>query len=302
MNEDRRTGVYGIVNLKDGKRYVGSAARGFGVRWRQHRHLLRCGRHHSRHLQRAWNRDGEAAFEFAVLLVCDVDDCVRMEQVYIDTFNSANDEFGYNIEHVAGSSLGVKRSAETKKRIRQSKRGQVLSQEARQTISDALRGRKRSPETCAKMSAAKIGRRLTPEHVAKMSASKRGVRRSPEAIAKSAAGLRGRPQTAEHRAKIAAAHRGKKHSPETIRKLSESHNGIIPSEATRAKLSASRLGRIVSQDTRAKIASRERSAEEIEKSAAARRGVKRNPEQCARILAGRMLSLSLKKAKNENYR
>lgn len=295
MSEDRRTGVYCILNQKDGKRYIGSAAREFSARWRQHRHRLRAGTHHTRHLQSAWNRDGESAFEFLILMVCEPQTCLQNEQRFIDHFDSANDECGYNIEQVAGSSLGLKRSAETKQRIGASKRGQVITPEHRKKISQALQGITRSVEVRAKMSAARIGRKLSAEHCQKIGLSKRGAPRSPEAIAKTAASLRGRPLTPDHRAKISAANRGRKATPETLRKLSDSHKGFIPSESTRAKLSMAGFGRRLSEETKTKIAKRERSSEEIEKSAAARRGVKRTPEQCARILAGRMLSLSRKK-------
>jgi hypothetical protein len=56
------TGVYQIINLTNGKRYIGSAAnkRGFDQRWSIHRTLLFQGKHHSSKLQNAWNKYGAA--------------------------------------------------------------------------------------------------------------------------------------------------------------------------------------------------------------------------------------------------
>ena len=110
----RLTGVYIIRNKRNGKLYVGSAAKSFQTRWTYHRRDLRSGKHHSNHVQRAFNKDGEECFEFKVVLVCAPSDCVMYEQIVIDNCKSANDRFGYNISPTAGSPLGVKHSAESR--------------------------------------------------------------------------------------------------------------------------------------------------------------------------------------------
>lgn len=58
--------IYKIVNLVNDKFYVGSTTNK-KVRFRQHRKLLRGNRHHCKHLQAAWNKYGEAKFDFVVL-------------------------------------------------------------------------------------------------------------------------------------------------------------------------------------------------------------------------------------------
>lgn len=50
--------VYTIINIKNGKRYVGST-RLFEERKYYHLYLLRKGSHHSKILQRAYNKYGE---------------------------------------------------------------------------------------------------------------------------------------------------------------------------------------------------------------------------------------------------
>ena len=64
------SGIYEIVNLVNGKRYVGSAV-SFECRWREHRRQLNADRHHSRHLQRSWNKHGAEAFSFRIIEVCE---------------------------------------------------------------------------------------------------------------------------------------------------------------------------------------------------------------------------------------
>ena len=64
---DIETGIYAIVHKASGKRYVGQAARTFALRRRSHAHQLRNGKHHSRYLQRAYNKYGADAFKWVVL-------------------------------------------------------------------------------------------------------------------------------------------------------------------------------------------------------------------------------------------
>jgi len=56
-------GVYVIHNKVNHNFYVSSTSN-FRKRWVLHVHLLRSGRHHSPHLQSAWNKYGEESFVF----------------------------------------------------------------------------------------------------------------------------------------------------------------------------------------------------------------------------------------------
>lgn len=66
---ENQSGIYEIVNTVNGKRYIGSAKK-FKIRWSKHVSALRLCKHHSRHLQAAWNKYGEAAFKFLPILTC----------------------------------------------------------------------------------------------------------------------------------------------------------------------------------------------------------------------------------------
>lgn len=58
--------VYRIFRHETGDAYVGSSVHP-PSRWVRHKSSLNCQKHHSPHLQRAWNRYGADAFDFEVL-------------------------------------------------------------------------------------------------------------------------------------------------------------------------------------------------------------------------------------------
>ena len=58
--------IYKIINTTNGKFYVGSTTN-TRERFRTHRKRLRNNKHHSKHLQAAWNKYGEQAFIFHVI-------------------------------------------------------------------------------------------------------------------------------------------------------------------------------------------------------------------------------------------
>lgn len=134
------SGVYQIYNTKTNKRYIGSSLC-VSRRWTQHLHLLRNGKHHSKHLQSAWNKYGEESFVFECLEYCNPEQMLQLEHKYIVDYNATNREFGYNItedvEHVA-----------------------VLSKEDRQRISKSLIGRKWTEEQRKKFIETRTGKRM----------------------------------------------------------------------------------------------------------------------------------------------
>ena len=111
------SGIYQIINLDNRKAYIGSAVN-LDKRWRGHKYELRKNEHHSPYLQNAWDKYGEDAFEFNVLLRCDQDMLLFYEQLCMDNLNSE-----YNMCRVAGSRLGSSTSEETKRKLRNASRG-----------------------------------------------------------------------------------------------------------------------------------------------------------------------------------
>ncbi|MFQ5857558.1 MAG: GIY-YIG nuclease family protein [Anaerolineae bacterium] len=96
------SGVYQIRCVPTGKIYIGSAV-DLEHRWEQHRRSLRRGDHHNIYLQSAWDKYGEANFEFSVLEFVDPADLLRAEQEWIDRTGCADRNIGFNIYDVAGS-------------------------------------------------------------------------------------------------------------------------------------------------------------------------------------------------------
>lgn len=107
-----RSGIYKITCAANGRLYVGSAVN-FRERWNTHRSATRRGKHHSRHLQNAWNKYGQDAFKFEVLLLCAKEDLIMYEQRAIDTLKPA-----LNTLPAAGTPLGYKHTPEAIKNMR----------------------------------------------------------------------------------------------------------------------------------------------------------------------------------------
>lgn len=188
-----KSGIYEIVNLSNGKRYVGSAVR-LGARWSAHKRDFRLTRRHNPHFDRAWKKYGEAAFVFRPLLICSKENLLMYEQRAIDALRPE-----YNASRVAGSRLGVKQSAEAIAKMK----GRVFSAEHRAAISAGKKGKPiHTPESRKRMAEFNFSHGIKPPS------------------------QKGKPQSAEHRAKRGAAMKGNKNTlgykptAETLKKKS----------------------------------------------------------------------------------
>jgi hypothetical protein len=186
-------------------------------------------------------------FEFLVLEeVSDKSLLVQREQFWIDLLHPE-----YNICLVAGSSIGVVRSDDFKKKV-------SIAVRARPPISAETRGK-------LSASSKRLDRHIppmTPEQRALADEKRRGVTRTPEQREKIRVGtiesierrkLAGvlMAHSGETKRKIGVANSGKKHpgkklSEETKRKIGDANRGNKPppiSEETRKKLSDAHMGR-----------------------------------------------------------
>lgn len=216
------TGIYEILNTVNGKRYIGSAVN-FKARWAVHTSHLTRGLHHSPSLQRAWNKYGSEAFLFKPLLICAPTNLLFYEQRCLDGYTPE-----YNICKIANSSLGVKRTDETKARISASKTGKKMPP--------------RTPEHAAKLSAAMKGKQLGLGRV-----------NSPEArerMRQAALRREKKPLTEKQRAvlaKMAEINRGRPRPEQSLRLMGNQHAkgnlGKKKSAAHVANMSAAQLVR-----------------------------------------------------------
>jgi hypothetical protein len=86
----KKPGIYKIVNLVNGKYYVGGAYN-LDSRYRAHKSELKKGNHANSRLQRSYNKYGTDSFEFALIEILDKTTEVRdREQFHLDNLKSPN--------------------------------------------------------------------------------------------------------------------------------------------------------------------------------------------------------------------
>jgi group I intron endonuclease len=144
------SGIYQIINPLDGKIYIGSS-NNIPYRWKKHVERLKSEKHHSIHLQRAWNKR-EYEFILETIEYCSEERLIEREQYYLDNHHPE-----YNISPTAGTSRGVKRRPETIEKVRQANIGKKQSSETIAKRVLKLIGKKRSPEVKEKLRIQKIG-------------------------------------------------------------------------------------------------------------------------------------------------
>lgn len=148
------SGIYMIKNLINGKVYIGSAKK-LITRLSHHRYDLNNNKHHSQHLQHAWNKYGENVFIFGVIkIVKSVYILTETEQEYIDKYKSSNRMFGYNICPLAKNNLGSKhqKGIEDKKRRMSG-------------VGNNFYGRKHTLESLSKISKSNFQKKITIENI-----------------------------------------------------------------------------------------------------------------------------------------
>lgn len=228
------SGIYAITNRANGKRYIGQSS-ALRDRWLFHKSALRRGKHCNRIIQNAWNRYGEAAFEFTIIEEAKPEDLCEREQHWIDTLRPE-----YNIAPVAGTTRGMKhppRTAEFRERMRKQSTG-----------------RKHSPESIERMRAIP-GRPLSAEAKAKLAAHDRSYLHSPEAVAKRREKMVGRKWSPEVVEKRRAANIGRKRTPEQCRRIGDAIKASYAERRARGIVQMSPMkGRVRSEETKRKDA------------------------------------------------
>jgi group I intron endonuclease len=71
--------IYKIINTVTGYCYIG-CSKNIKNRWREHKRHLQQGRHHNVHLQRAWDKYQEESFTWEIILECDSENMMFLEE------------------------------------------------------------------------------------------------------------------------------------------------------------------------------------------------------------------------------
>lgn len=121
LYNNKKSGIYGIINISTFKIYIGSAVK-FNSRCNWHLFALKSNKHHNKYLQRSFNKFGSDFFIFKVIeYIDDKNDLITREQFWIDEFMRNGN--CYNLLPTAMSNLGYKHSEEAKLKISIAKKG-----------------------------------------------------------------------------------------------------------------------------------------------------------------------------------
>lgn len=106
------SGIYKIQNKITNDLYIGST-KDFNHRKYTHFSLLDRNKHHSKILQRSYNKHGKRNFIFKIVETCNIHELLELEQFYLDLFNPR-----YNISKYAYSPMkGRKHNKNTLKKM-----------------------------------------------------------------------------------------------------------------------------------------------------------------------------------------
>lgn len=204
--------IYQITCIKTQKFYIGSTMNK-AQRWARHRRELRQGKHVNKHLQAAWSKHGEEAFEFRILEEVTAPELLfAVEQRYLDKHVGSPQCFNWS--KYAGAPMRGKSGAETPNF------GKAMPEATKQKLREANTGSK-NPSW---------GVSVPDERKKRISASNlanpnRFRKHTQEAIAKIAAASKGRPVSEETRLKRSLALRGREISTAQRLQISRTLSG-----------------------------------------------------------------------------
>jgi len=160
------SGIYKISSLVDGKFYIGSAISLY-TRWHHHKHNLLNNKHSNGKLQRFVNKHGILSIKIDIVEICEKEQLLQREQFYIDTLKPF-----FNICKVAGNTLGVKHTEDTKEKLSIMRKGKPTigmlgkkhTQQTKDLIAEKAKNRGISKSFMDASIVANTGRTHTKEH------------------------------------------------------------------------------------------------------------------------------------------
>lgn len=129
-----KSGVYQILNLVTGKRYIGSS-KNIVKRFNAHKNSSEIRKHSNTHLMNSFRKYGLENFQLSVIEECGVDILFEREQYWVDFYGIEN---LYNQRKFVNTNVGVKWTEDRKIKWKQ----RVISDETRAKISKNSPGNK----------------------------------------------------------------------------------------------------------------------------------------------------------------
>ncbi len=216
------TGAYMLRNKVNGKVYVGGAYESFTRRKKKHYIDLRGNKHFNMHLQRAWNKYGEQAFEWIILERCHPKLVEETEQKYLNLYEAGNHNLCYNVNPKARTRKGATVSEESKAKISAAKTGVYRgphSKEHKANISKSNKGRKRTEQARKNVSEGNRRRFSTVESRIEHGKSQQKRFQRKEERGKISKAVTNLWQDPEYRNRVTASHIGKKPSEEARQRM-----------------------------------------------------------------------------------
>lgn len=106
-------GIYKIQSItKSNRIYIGSAIN-IMDRWRKHLNNLKLNKHPNAKLQNHYNKYGISDLQFTILIECEKENLLKIEQSFLDSFLPY-----FNICKIAGNTLGYIHPEEVREKMR----------------------------------------------------------------------------------------------------------------------------------------------------------------------------------------
>jgi group I intron endonuclease len=226
MNININSGIYEIVNILSGKKYIGSSVN-MPRRFKQHIYKLNNNIHDNSYLQSSWNKYGSNSFIIQPICYYPKELLIFIEQRCVDTFF-----LEYNMcKKVVTSCLGVKRSEHTKQKLSKSLTGKKLSLERIEENRIRMFGKKYA-----------LGYKFTEEQRKIASKSRLGNKcalghkLSDEVKKKISTSRSGGHISEKHKEILRISNTGRKHTDEAKKKIGDARRGIPISNEMKSKL------------------------------------------------------------------
>lgn len=130
-------GVYKISCSINSKIYIGSSINIY-KRWFNHRYELNNNKHHTKHLQNAWNKYGKDYFTFEIVeKIEDISILIGREQYWMDHYKSYDPVYGFNSNSKAEGNHTRKWTEKQREKYSKSRKGKPASEALQKALNNS---------------------------------------------------------------------------------------------------------------------------------------------------------------------